>query len=249
MDWYDGNVSLPLPLRFAIRILAIRILSGIFRPRYYFSVEPYKTPEEMARIDPAYSPSSSAVVSPISPGTPSSPLSSAPQTPGWRLGGCLPEHLSYFQQSTIKQDPPLFHPTDQPSHCLFTEQRPSPLSAGYAPVTELFCNCATCYRVLMGHATPKETEEWRAARARWRKWKEEGWKELRRKREEAALTVVELEMLRARRVVAATLNLTDEEMREWENKGEKRWKARAREEAYARDGSLRDEVVDSETEF
>ncbi|KAJ3504961.1 hypothetical protein NMY22_g17745 [Coprinellus aureogranulatus] len=215
-------------------------------PRYCFSVEPYKTPEEMARIDPAYSPSSSAVHSPIYPGTPSSSNASPAQTPGWRLGACLPAHLSYFAQSTVKQDPPLFHPTEQPDHCLFTEQRPSPLPPGYAASTELFCSCSTCYRVLMGFATAEETEAWRAARERWRKRKEQGWKELQREREEAALAVVELEMLRARRVVAEALNLTEEEMHEWEYKGEKRWKERAREEAYVRDESLRDGNINSE---
>lgn len=98
----------------------------------------------------------------------------------------------------------------------------------------------------MGQATPEETATWRTARERWRKRKEDGWKELRQKREDTVLTIVELEMLRARRIVAATLDLTDEEIRRWENKGEKKWRERARAEAYVRDESLRDGFVNSE---
>ncbi|TEB31964.1 hypothetical protein FA13DRAFT_1774101 [Coprinellus micaceus] len=190
----------------------------------------------MARVDPSYSPSSSAHTSPASQGTSSSLFRPSSPSPGWRLGACLPDHLSQFAESTVKQDPPLFHPIFQNPHCLFNEQRPSPLPPG----------CKTCYRVLKGQATPEETRTWRTARERWRKQKEDGWKELRQRREDTVLTIVELEMLRARRVVAATLGLTNEEIRKWESKGERKWRERARAEAYVRDESLRDGFVNSE---
>ncbi|RXW16969.1 hypothetical protein EST38_g8887 [Candolleomyces aberdarensis] len=203
----------------------------------------------MARINADYSQSSTSLSDDANhdynskSSTPSAPSSSPTSSSyqgvgglagGWRMGGCLTEHLEYFKECSLRSG--LFNP--EMDHCLFQEQRPSPLPPGYGE--ELFCCCTLCKRVLMGESTPAETQKWREARENWRNTKLAAWKAFRKEREEAAVTQVELEGCRARSVVAAALNLTQEERDDWERKGEAKWRKQAKEEAYTRDYILRD---------
>lgn len=98
----------------------------------------------------------------------------------------------------------------------------------------------------MGEATLAETQKWREARETWRTAKLAAWKTHRKEREEAAVTQIELEGYRARSVVAASLDLTHEERRDWEKRGRAKWRKQAKEEAYTRDYILRDGSADAE---
>ena len=204
----------------------------------------------MARIDPDYLSSTSPTHETNDDQDNQSPIPSSSSSQGgaggthgrggWRVGGCLTEHLEYFKQCSLRSG--LFNP--EIDYCLFNEQRPYPLPPGYGE--ELFCCCTLCKRVLMGEATLAETKKWREARETWRTAKLTAWKTYRKEREDAAVTQIELERYRARSVVAAALDLTHEEREDWETRGKEKWRKQAEEEAYARDWILGDGSADVE---
>ncbi|KAF6756374.1 hypothetical protein DFP72DRAFT_1066730 [Ephemerocybe angulata] len=183
----------------------------------------------MARVDPDYISSTNA----------SDQLSERyTGPPEWRIGGCLPSHLEFFKQCC--QTHHFFNP--QMHWCLFAEQNPSPLPAPHGEHLELFCSCTTCHRVLLGKTSPEETRIWREARDRWRRRKDECAREVERENGTAATSMVQLEALRARKVVAAALDLTEKEVSYWEREAGPNWKRREKEKekASAREESLSD---------